>query len=115
MHELSVTQGILDTVLNEIKDSRIKRVCGISLVMGTSYDYVPEIIQEYFDMLSENTVARHARISVQEVPARIFCDQCQREYEGRNVSVLRCVECGSSKIHVLCGREFYIQSIEVEE
>lgn len=114
MHELSVTKGLLSTVLDTAEKEKIKKINSISISIGEFFDYVPEIIQEYFDSLSEGTVAGGARINASVIPIRIYCSRCDKEYEGRQ-SALRCVQCGCKDIKLLKGKEFFIETLEVDE
>lgn len=114
MHELSVTKGLLDTVLKSAKENNARKVCKVSVVMGDYYDYVPEIVAEYFGLLAEESIASEAELDFETVPVKIYCNRCQKEYEGKRISAIRCLDCGTNDIIVLSGKELYIKDMQIE-
>lgn len=114
MHELPITQSICRIAVEEAERIQAKKVCSITIKMGEYCDYVPEVIQQYFNLVSEGTVAEEAEIIVETVPAAIFCKDCNKQFGGNHYS-LRCPECGGRNTELKAGREFYIDSMEVED
>lgn len=113
MHELSITQSILDIVTKHAKDGGAHRVTAINLVVGELTGFVDDSIQFYFDMLSPGTLAQGAKLVIRRVPARLRCRACGEEFGLREGSWL-CPQCSAVGGDVLQGREFLVESIEVE-
>ncbi len=113
MHELSVTESLLDITLEHAHKANAERVLTINLVIGELTSFAGESIQFYFDMLSKETEAENASLSVSRIPARARCQACKGEFNpgGMNWS---CPACGGPAEEILAGREFYVESIEVE-
>ena len=57
MHELSITQSIMDVVLVEAEKAGAKEVKKINLVIGEMSGIVEQSVQFYFDFLNKETVA----------------------------------------------------------
>lgn len=116
MHELSITKGILNIVLEEGKKHNVKKITRINLKLGFLSDLVPECISLYFDILSKGTLAEKAKIRVEKLPANIKCLNCNNVWteEVDNIEKCRCPECSSNNITFTGGREFYIDSMEAE-
>lgn len=114
MHELPVTQSICNIAVNEAKRLGAKRVYSISIKMGDYCDYVPEIIQEYFNIVSEGTLAEHAEIKVERVPATLYCKDCGVENRVEHFR-MRCPLCSGRNVELKTGKEFYVSSMEVED
>jgi hydrogenase nickel incorporation protein HypA/HybF len=110
MHELSVTQSLLDITLRHADG---KRVTDIYLVMGQLSSFVDESVQFYWDMMSEGTLAEKARLHFQRIPAEMRCQDCDERF-GIGREDFTCPKCGSAKVEVVAGDEFLIESIEVE-
>lgn len=72
MHELSITKYIVDTVTSKAEELNASKICKINVKLGSFYDYVPEIIQQYFEALSEGTIAEGAVVHCEEIPGREF-------------------------------------------
>lgn len=114
MHELPITQSICDIACREAERAGAAKVCTIHIKMGAYQDYVPVIIQEYFNVVSEGTIAEGAVLEIETVPAVVRCPDCGQDspMERRR---LRCPLCGSRRVMLVTGREFYIDSMEVED
>lgn len=113
MHELSVTGRLLDITLEHAEKAMASRVLRIDVVIGDLTGFMEESIRFYFDILSEGTKAQNALLSIARVPVRARCGQCRMEFtpEGGN---WRCPLCEGSLEEIISGREFYVESIEVE-
>jgi len=113
MHELSITQNVLNIVTKHAQAAGARRVTTIRLVVGQLTGFVDDSIQFYFDMLSPGTLAEGAELIIQRVPARLRCRACGAEFGLHDGSWL-CPQCSATGGAVLQGREFQVDSIEVE-
>ncbi|HEX2908914.1 MAG TPA: hydrogenase maturation nickel metallochaperone HypA [Phototrophicaceae bacterium] len=110
MHELPVTQSVLEIALNHAASAR--RITDIYLVVGQLASFVDDSIQFFWDMISEDTIAQGAQLHFRREPAVMQCYDCgHRYYLGGDFS---CPNCSSDMVAVESGEEFYIESIEVE-
>ncbi len=114
MHELSVTEEILNIALEHAGNAQARKVLRINLVIGELTSFAGESIQFYFEILSKGTNAENASLSISHVPARARCRQCQNEFALKEMDWV-CPRCGGLIDDILSGREFYVESIEVEE
>jgi Zn finger protein HypA/HybF involved in hydrogenase expression len=64
-------------------------------------------------MLSKGTEAEKASLSISCIPARARCQQCKKEFHPGGMDWF-CPACGGPIEEVMGGREFYVESIEVE-
>jgi len=53
MHELSITQGMLEIVLRHAQQARAQRITQIHLVIGDLSSIVDDSVQFYFDFISQ--------------------------------------------------------------
>jgi len=113
MHELSITQNILNIVNEHAQRASAQRITIINLVVGELTGFVDDSIQFYFDMLSPGTLSEGAKLAIRRVPARIRCRACGEEFELRDFNWV-CPRCSAIGGDVLQGREFLVESIEVE-
>lgn len=122
MHEMAVTQSLLDTVL---KHAAGRRVTEIYLRVGRLSSIVPESVEIYFDYLSRETPARQAHLHFEIAPAEITCQTC-----GQTVDIPdsddpppliiqqafgRGCGCGSHNLQVTGGVGFDLLRLEIEE
>jgi len=113
MHEYAVTQGMLDTVLQEANKVGAKKVTEIRLVIGDLSTILDESVQLYFDMMSEGTIAQGAKLIFKRVASRFRCNECGNDFEKPSKG-FDCPKCGGFALPTAVGREFYIESIDVE-
>ena len=115
MHELSVTQSILETVLRSATEHGAKRITRIRLAVGELSDLNEEWIQRYFDYVSADTIAAGARIAVERTPAGFTCHDCGHEFDVDLTTVERivCASCGGTNCTLERGREFGIEDMEI--
>jgi hydrogenase nickel incorporation protein HypA/HybF len=113
MHELSVTEQLLEIVLDHARKAEAKRVLKVNLVIGELTGFVGESIQFCFDMLSKETEAESASLSISRIPAKATCKQCKMEFHPEGMEWF-CPACGGPAEEVMGGREFYVESIEIE-
>jgi len=108
-----VTERIVEIVLDHARRANAKRVIKVNLVIGELSGFVGDSIQFYFDILSQETEAEKASLSISRIPARAKCQRCKQEFQPGGMDWL-CPECGGPIEEVMGGREFYVESIEVE-
>ncbi len=113
MHELSITQSILDISLRAAEARHAARIRVIRLKIGAFSGVVPDCVQMYLDVLAKGTVAEGAKIEAETVPLKVRCNACGREAEidRRHIA---CPHCGSVDLHRLSGRELLVDSLEVD-
>ncbi|HSB03815.1 MAG TPA: hydrogenase maturation nickel metallochaperone HypA [Thermodesulfobacteriota bacterium] len=113
MHELSVTEQLVEIVLEHARKAKAERVLKINLVIGELSSFVGESIQFYFDVLSKGTEAESASLSISRIPAKARCRECNIEFHPGGTDWF-CPTCSGPIEQILEGREFYVESIEVE-
>ena len=114
MHELSVTQEMLDIALNKAKEVGAKKISNINLVIGEMSGIIDDSVQFYFDFLSEGTIAHKAVLTFRRVPVKVKCLGCGNTYSPETTP-WDCPECSQWNAEVIAGREFYIENMEVDE
>jgi hydrogenase nickel incorporation protein HypA/HybF len=113
VHELAITQNILDLALDEAKAVQASRITKINLVIGELSGIVSDSVEFYFDFLKKDSAAEGAALDFKVVPTQLRCRSCLTEFNPQD-SLWICPNCQSSSIEVITGRDCYIESIEVE-
>lgn len=115
MHELQVTERILDIVLEHAVAHDVTRVVLIHLRVGELSDLEDEWLQRYFDYLSRGTLAENARLEIERAPIVVRCESCYRSFEVRRDELRKasCSECGESGFRLVSGSGYFIKNIEV--
>lgn len=108
MHELSITQSIVDAVSEHAGDSR---VTGVHLRIGRLSGVVPDSLRFCFELVADGTRLQGATLVIDEPAGRGHCGSCGEDLELTDL-ILLC-PCGSADVHVIAGRELTVQSIDV--
>jgi hydrogenase nickel incorporation protein HypA/HybF len=115
MHELSVTQSILDISLDYARRNQANRILAVHLQVGEVTDFDDEWIQRYFDFVSKGTMAEGAKLRLTRIPAKLRCRACSAVFPlDRSTWNSQCPSCGSKETELISGREFRVESLEVE-
>jgi len=114
MHELAVTESIIEIVSRHAAEAGARKVSAINLVIGDLSSIVDDSVQFYFDYLSEGTPSQGARLVFSRVRVLLECGACGHQWEPSSAD-WRCPACGASRAKAIRGREFYVDSIEVED
>jgi hydrogenase nickel incorporation protein HypA/HybF len=84
MHELSITQSILDTALRHAEQAHAKAIRALSLRVGALSGIVPDSLRFYFEFINKGTLAEGARLEIELVPPHARCRACgaERDFSG---------------------------------
>jgi hydrogenase nickel incorporation protein HypA/HybF len=108
MHEMAITQSVVDAVCEHAAG---RRVYSVKLEIGALCAVVPDSMQFCFELATEGTIADGARLDLDVQPGAARCRACANEFELNDL-ILLC-PCGSADVEVLAGRDLKIRSMEV--
>ncbi len=108
VHELSIAESIVETVLSRTGD---RRVHVVRVQVGRLMAVVPDALLFCFDLAAEGTPLAGARLEVEQSETRVHCRTCEQETLLPDM-ILLC-DCGSADVQVVTGRELQVSSVEV--
>jgi hydrogenase nickel incorporation protein HypA/HybF len=116
MHEMPMTESILNIVLKHAAAGEARKVVSIYLQIGELTDLEEKWLQRYFDYLSKGTIAEGAVLKIEKIPAVVQCSKCSESYQIQPVYTAdhTCPACGAGSGTLISGREYYIKSMEVQ-
>lgn len=115
MHELAITQQILGIALKHGQSVKAKKITDLYLVIGQLSSVVDDSVQFYWDMISEGTICQGAKLHFDRIPASLECRHCSEIYTLEDGALTPCPRCDSINVNVITGKEFRLESLEVEE
>lgn len=108
MHELAITQGLVDLVAERTAGRRVATVhARVGLLSGV----VPGAMSFCFEVATAGTALEGAELVIDEVAGRLACRTCGSEYEVSD-QVLLC-PCGSADVEIAAGQELMLVSVEL--
>jgi hydrogenase nickel incorporation protein HypA/HybF len=113
MHELSVTENILNIVIKYADQSKAIRVTDIHFIIGTLSSIIDDSVQFYWDIITKETICEGAKLHFQRVPAELLCLDCNHSYTIQD-GLTPCPQCGSIRVNIVAGEEFCVESIDIE-
>ncbi len=113
MHEMTITQGILDIVLDTAEKSNAKKVNQVNLVVGSLAQVVPDCVTLYFEVMAKDTVAEGAKLNITMIEAKAKCTKCGTIFAAEDMSV-KCPSCGDILGQMISGRELSVESIDID-
>jgi len=114
MHELAITQSILEIALRNGTRANATLITDIYLVIGELSSIIDNSVQFYWDIISEGTLAEGAQLHFKRIPARLQCLECNSIYSLERGELVSCPNCDSTQVKVVAGNEFQMESIEIE-
>ncbi len=108
MHELSITQSLVDTVSERTGD---RSVTGVNLRVGRLSGVLPDAMRFCFEVICAGTRLAGAELRIEEPEGKAGCLTCGREFVVPD-NILLC-PCGSANVRVTGGLELSITSVEV--
>jgi hydrogenase nickel incorporation protein HypA/HybF len=115
VHELSLTQTLIDQVEKEVERSGAKgRVTRVTLVIGRLSGVNSDAMRFAFEMLAPGTLLEGAQMHVTEPEATCRCRACKARTDIREL-VVECPACGSDDVSIEGGRDLLLQSIDLED
>jgi hydrogenase nickel incorporation protein HypA/HybF len=114
MHELAITESILNIAVKHAEQVQAQRVTHLYLVIGRLSSIVDDSVQFYWDVVTEGTLCEGSTLHFERIPAQMHCMNCEKDYTLDGELTL-CPECGSAQVKVISGDQFYLDSIEIEK
>jgi hydrogenase nickel incorporation protein HypA/HybF len=113
MHELSVTESLLEIALRHAEEADAKRIKQLNIVIGELSSIVDESVQFYWDIISEGTIAEGAELHFERVDGTLRCTTCGHTFPLNHKS-FACPACGEMQVVAVGGDDFRLESIEIE-
>ena len=113
MHELILTQNILEVALGQTAKAGAERVVRINLSVGPMCDENEDSIRFHWGELARGTAAERAELHFETAPSEMQCLACGQVFSPTEETV-SCPACSSDRLRILAGDEIRVESIDVD-
>jgi hydrogenase nickel incorporation protein HypA/HybF len=108
MHELGITQEVVEIVAARAEGARVRRVV---LEIGRLTAVLPDAVRFCFPICTEGTLLEDAELEIRQPPGRARCRSCAAEL-ALEQPFGRCA-CGNTDLEWLSGEELRVVEFEV--
>lgn len=111
MHELAITQAIVESVQERAEQAGGRRVTRVVIAIGRLSAVLPDAVRFCFELCTEDTLLAGARLIIEEPPAAARCRACGAQLVMSDP--LELCGCGRSDLDWLSGDELQIREMEM--
>ena len=113
MHEMALTESLIEIAVEEAVKRSAKRIVRVWLEVGMLSHAEPEALRFCFDAVAAGTLAEGARLEMDRPPGAGLCIDC-----GKCVALEErfgaCPECGRYGVRMTSGDELKLLELEIE-
>ncbi|MBC8206690.1 MAG: hydrogenase maturation nickel metallochaperone HypA [Kiritimatiellales bacterium] len=113
MHELSLACSLIEEAEKVLEAENAARVIRITLGIGKLSGVEIDAFEFAFPMAAKGSRLEEAALVINDLPIHVRCKVCEKE-SNPDFPHCICAVCGSDDIELLGGREFNIESMEIE-
>lgn len=112
MDGMTVTREMLKHLIDKAQSEGAKRIVRIVLEVGEMSGLDLREFRNHFDLLSRETLAEGAVLSITEIPLKVRCLSCSNEFLAGGFK-MSCPDCGSIASELISGNELRVKEMEV--
>ena len=113
MHEMSLAEALVEQVETIAQRENAARVSCVTVNIGALAGVDRDAFEFAFPYAVEGSRLEGAALRVHESAADVACGACGKR-SSPDILYMRCMHCGASDVKVVAGREFLIESVELE-
>lgn len=113
MHELGITQSIVDIAEKTAREQNAEKVLSVTVVIGELSGVIPDAVEFCFEVCIQETLLEGSRLIINYIPGLGRCDDCGAEVKIDNMT-FNCADCGSYALQRTQGEELNIKELEIE-
>lgn len=113
MHELALTESIVDIVVEEARRHGFVRVRVIRLRIGAMSHVEPEALRFCFDAVARGTAAEGATLDIVRLNGEGWCPDCEKTV-AIDMRFGPCPDCGGRRVQLTSGDELRVHELEVD-
>ena len=110
MHELALLTSVVEAVARAAAGERVERV---RLRVGARSGTVIEALEGSWPIATAGTPLDGASLSIEAIPAAVWCPGCVSEQQIDEFYALTCPRCGTPTGNLVRGREFEVAWAEI--
>ena len=114
MHETKFVNEILNILENNLDKGILLRNTVVNIRLSPFSHVTSERLQETFKEFSKETDFKEVKLNIIPLEVTVYCKNCKSISKVSKVA-LNCVYCGGLDLDIQIEREFFVESIELED
>ncbi|MBW8793293.1 MAG: hydrogenase maturation nickel metallochaperone HypA [Streptomyces sp.] len=112
MHELSIATAIVEQADEWARADGADHVRAVTVRVGELSGVVPDALDFAFEVARDGTALAGARLVVEQVTARAWCEPCAEEFAVGMPPFFWCPHCDRPSTELRSGRELEITAVD---
>lgn len=113
MHEVAITQSIIDICEETARRQGATTVRGVTVEIGELSGVVPEAVEFCFEACGKGTLLEGAALVIQRISGRGRCNACGEEFPMDN-QTFTCPACGDFPPRRISGEQLRVKEMEID-
>ena len=113
MHELALSQNIVDLVVERARREGVRAISRVTIEVGVAAAVESDALRFCFDVVTADTVAKRAELVIETIALQARCRTCALSFEPESL-VTPCPRCGAYGPLLDRGGELRVKSFDGE-
>jgi hydrogenase nickel incorporation protein HypA/HybF len=109
MHELALSESIVDLVVDAARYERIAQVTRVVVELGAAASVDSDALLFCFPIAAAQSLAAGAELVIEKIALQVRCDSCRVDFAPDELFA-PCPRCGGFGGEVIAGREMRVTS-----
>jgi hydrogenase nickel incorporation protein HypA/HybF len=113
MHEVSLMEETVAIAIAQAQAQQSERIHQFQMRIGEISGVVPEALRFAFDIVTQDTIAAGATLTIETVSIVCHCSRCNTDFHPVDLYIYHCPDCGQLSHQIKTGREIELVALEV--
>lgn len=113
MHELGITQSIVDIAEKTAREQHAQKVLSVTVEIGELSGVISDAVEFCYEACIQGTLLESSRLIIKRIAGSGRCDDCGADARIDNMT-FACPTCGSYAMRRTGGEELNIKEVEIE-
>jgi hydrogenase nickel incorporation protein HypA/HybF len=113
MHELGITQSIIEICEDNARRNKAQIIRSVTVDIGELSGVVPDSVEFCFEACSKGTLLEGAKLVINRIPALGRCMECHKECP-LELTTFTCPSCSSPALQRIQGDELRVKEMEID-
>jgi len=110
MHEMSIVSSLMDQIEDVAEKNNLMNVQEVELEVGELKQVIPEIMQDAYKIVTEETRAKGSVLVITLIKAKVKCQECEDVFNPQ-IDNFVCARCQRANVQVLQGNEIILKTV----